>query len=87
MFGMEKGKKKKQEASPQANHTTFDLETEILHNASRRSELKTHLQKQIESLRERLREGENTQNFEHYTTLLRGYVACMKVVDRIAAKK
>lgn len=80
MFGMESGKKKKKVAD-----YTFDLEQDLKDPGKLRA-LKEGVEEKINQLKGMLRHGEDKQSFDQIQTLLHGYLAVQKVIQRVNRK-
>lgn len=79
MFGLEDQKKKKSE------EFVFDLEKEFK-TAKRHQEIKKHIDRQIQKIKETLRGGESKEEFDRFGVLLHGYTSLLKVMARFAPK-
>lgn len=79
MFGMESGKKKK------VAEYSFDLEEE-LKDPGRIRALKEKVEERIQQLKTMLRQGEDKKTFDQTQTLLHGYLAVLKVIQRVNRK-
>lgn len=77
MFGMEKKKKKKLPDWP------FDLELEVKDPSALRKR-KEEIASRVAELKAMLRQGEDKKSFDQAQTLLHGYLAMQKVVERAA---
>lgn len=80
MFGMESTKKKKK-----ATDYSFDLENELKDPGKLRA-LKEKVEARIQQLKALLRTGEDKKTFDQAQTLLHGYLAVQKVIQRINRK-
>lgn len=80
MFGMESGKKKK------VADYSFDLEND-LKDLGKLKALKEHIEEKIRQLKNMLRQGEDKKVFDQTQTLLHGYLAVQKVIQRVNQKK
>lgn len=80
MFGKEGGKKKSKIADYQ-----FDLELDLKDPGKSRA-LKEQVEERIQQLKTLLRQGEDKKSFDQTQTLLHGYLAVQKVVQRAARK-
>lgn len=80
MFGLENQKKKKP-----TEEFVFDLEKE-LKNPKKHQELREHIEKRIQKIKEVLRTGESKEEFDYFGLLLHGYNALLKVMSRVKAK-
>ena len=81
MFGLEGQKNGKKPALFQ-----FDLEKE-LENSRSRKEIKTKIEGRLQQIKEDLRSGEQKENYDQLGTLLQGYNALMKVIERVPSGK
>lgn len=79
MFGLEKQKKK------QPEEFVFDLEKE-LKSPQKNKELQAKVEKRIQAIKEKLRSGENQEEFDYFGVLLHGYTSLLKVMARISTK-
>ncbi|MCP5469552.1 MAG: DUF5398 family protein [Chlamydiales bacterium] len=79
MFGMESGKKKKMA------DFTFDLENDIKDPGKLRA-LKEQVEERIGQLKNMLRGGGEKAEFDDAQTLLHGYLAVQKVLQRVNRK-
>ena len=76
MFGLEKKPNNKKLFE-------FDLEKE-LHDPKKKKKIETEVSEKILELKNILRQGVNSDEvFEEYGSLLRGYAALQKVINRI----
>lgn len=82
MFGMDKKFKKKKGA---IEEWEFDLEKQ-LENPTELRKLKTHIENRIQQLKNLLRQGEDKQTFDSAQTMLHGYLAVQKVLQRLERK-
>ena len=73
MFGLEKG---------QMHHFEFDL-AQDLKNAKKKKETLSKIEKHVSELKEMLKNGSDSEEFEQYGVLLHGYSALKAVVERI----
>ncbi|NGX59407.1 MAG: hypothetical protein KR126chlam3_00558 [Chlamydiae bacterium] len=78
MFGMEKKPKE-----PFA----FDLEEELLKNPATAKALQKEIETRIIDLKNLLRQGAETEDFDEYGVLLHGYSALKKVLKKVLEKK
>jgi hypothetical protein len=74
-FSMEKGKKKKEILE-------FDMEKDLKDPANVRA-MKEKINGRVQELKAILRQGEDKKAFEETQTLLHGYLAAQKVIQRI----
>lgn len=79
MFGLENQKKKKSEPF------VFELEKEFK-DKSKHRELKTHIEEQLQKIKNQLQSGEEKKEFDEYGVLLYGYTSLLKVMARSLAK-
>ncbi|MGA8165231.1 MAG: DUF5398 family protein [Waddliaceae bacterium] len=79
MFGIDGQREKKGE------DFVFELETE-LKDPKKHREIKKHVEKRIESLKNFLRSGEKKEEFEKFGLILHGYTALLKVIARFQPK-
>ena len=77
MFGLEKKKKEVFE---------FDLEVELKKNPEKKTELLKEVEGLVTEIKNLLRSGADTKEFDSYGVLLHGYSALQKVVTRIQPK-
>lgn len=80
MFGMESDKKKKKTAD-----FSFDLEEDLKDPAKLRA-TKEQIETRISELKSLLRQGKDKKNFDQTQTLLHGYLALQKVIQRVNRK-
>lgn len=82
MFGMEKkfGKKK-----GKVEEWEFDLEQD-LQNPTELKKIKTTTEERILQLKNLLRQGGDKQTFDNAQTLLHGYLAVQKIIQRTTRK-
>lgn len=80
MFGMESGKKKTKVAE-----FNFDLENDVKDPGKMRA-LKEQVEERIAQIKNLLREGGEKETFEQAQTLLHGYLAVQKVLQRVNKK-
>lgn len=74
MYGMEK--------QPQEKFA-FDLEKEILEKPARGKQILEVVEKRINGIKKRLREGASEKEFDQLGILLHGYTALQKVLKKI----
>ena len=79
MFGMESGKQKK------VTDFLFDLETDIKDPGKLRA-MKEQIEARIAQLKGMLRSGAEQKDFDKVQTLLHGYLAVQKVMQRVNRK-
>ena len=77
MFGLEKKGNKPFE---------FDLEKELKKDEKRKKEVLDQIEKRTLELKEALREGRASENFDQCGVLLQGYAALGKVINRSCRK-
>lgn len=82
MFGMEKKSKKKKGA---VEDWDFDLEKQ-LENPTEMRKVKNQTEQRIQQLKNLLRQGEDKGTFDNAQTLLHGYLAVQKVLQRLGKK-
>jgi len=75
MFGLDK-----QKQPPLAQ---FDLESDLQQHPEKALELKSNIEKQVQELKTRLREGTSSKHFDELGAILHAYLAMQKVVERI----
>ncbi len=80
MFGM-KGEKK----TAKVADYMFDLENDLKDPGKLRA-LKEQVEERIQQLKKMLRQGEDKQAFDQTQTLLHGYLAVQKVIQRVNRK-
>lgn len=80
MFGMEGTKKKKK-----VEEYSFDLENELKDPGKLRA-LKERVEERIQQLKTLLRQGEDKNTFDQVQSLLHGYLAVQKVIQRVNRK-
>ncbi|NNM43409.1 MAG: DUF5398 family protein [Chlamydiae bacterium] len=78
MYGLEK--------SPKAPFQ-FDLEIELKKDPSKAKVMLKSVDEKIQEIKNILRQGKATEDFDNYGILLNGYVALQKVLKKIEAKK
>ncbi len=78
MFGLEK----KQRALFE-----FDLEKELKEDAQKKQALTKAVEEKIQEVKNILRQGSKTEDFDNYGILLHGYAALQKVINRMQTKK
>lgn len=77
MYGLEKKQKALFE---------FDLERELKEDSSKKKELISAVESNIQEIKDHLRKGASSADFEDYGVLLHGYTALQKVVNKISKK-
>jgi hypothetical protein len=80
MFGMQGGKKKKKVAD-----YSFDLEQDLKDPGKLRA-MKEQVEERINQLKGMLRQGGDKQSFDQIQTLLHGYLAVQRVIQRVNRK-
>lgn len=80
MFGMGSDKKKKKVAT-----VTFDLEEDLKDPGKLRA-MKEQIEERVAQLKGMLRQGEDKKSFDQTQTLLHGYLALQKVIQRVNRK-
>lgn len=80
MFGMESDKKKKK-----VTDYSFDLEQDLKDPGKLRA-MKEQVEERITQLKSMLRGGEDKKVFDEAQTLLHGYLAVQKVIQRVNRK-
>jgi len=78
MFGLEKKGKALFE---------FDLEKELKSNPSKTKDLLKSVENQIQEIKNILRQGTESEDFDRFGILLHGYAALQKVLTKVANKK
>ncbi len=78
MFGLEKKGKALFE---------FDLEKELRSNPSKAKDLLKGVENQIQEIKNTLRQGTESEDFDKFGILLHGYAALQKVLTKVANKK
>ena len=78
MFGLEKKGKALFE---------FDLEKELKENPSKAKDVLKTVEKRITDIKNTLRQGAGSEDFDKLGVLLHGYAALLKVLTKIANKK
>jgi hypothetical protein len=77
MFGMEKKQKALFE---------FDLEKELKQDPAKKQQLQKHVEENIQEIKNLLRQGASSADFDNYGILLHGYAALQKVANKITSK-
>lgn len=75
MYGMEKKPGQKFD---------FDLEKEIKEKPARGKEILAKIEKRVQDIKKKLREGQNEKDFDRFGILLHGYASLQKVLKKIA---
>jgi hypothetical protein len=65
----------------------FDLEKELKSNPSKAKDLLKIIEGQIQEIKNTLRQGTASEDFDKFGVLLHGYAALQKVLTKIANKK
>ena len=78
MFGLEKKGKSLFE---------FDLEKDLKASPEKIKELQKMVEDKIQEIKQALRQGSASSDFDNYGILLHGYAALQRVLTRIANKK
>lgn len=78
MFGLEKKQKALFE---------FDLEKELKEDATKKQQLSKTVETRIQEIKNILRQGSSSADFDNYGILLHGYAALQKIVNKIPSKK
>lgn len=78
MFGLEK--------KPQAPFE-FDLEVELKQDAAKKQKLLKEIEEKILEIKNILRQGAGSEDFDNYGILLHGYAALQKILNKIGTKK
>ena len=78
MFGLEKKERTLFE---------FDLEKELKSNPAKIKDLLKTVEGHIQEIKNTLRQGAQSEDFDKFGVLLHGYAALQKVLTRIANKK
>ncbi len=78
MFGLEKKGKPLFE---------FDLEKELKQDPAKAKALIKSIEEHIADLKNVLRQGSDSKDFDQYGIILHGYAALQKVVGKVAQKK
>ena len=78
MFGLEKKGKALFE---------FDLEKELKSNPSKAKDLLKTVENQIQEIKNILRQGTESEDFDRFGILLHGYAALQKVLTKVANKR
>lgn len=74
MFGLEKGKKALFE---------FDLEKELKNSPEKAKQTLRMVEEKIHEIKELLRKGEGSEEFEELGVILHGFVSLQKVLSKI----
>lgn len=65
----------------------FDLELDIKSDPVKAKKLMKEIEEKIHELKNLLRQGAETEDFDDYGVLLHGYAALQKVLNKVLAKK
>lgn len=79
MYGLEK--------KPKKGPVQFDLEIEFKENPTKAREINQSVEARINELKNLLRQGAETEDFDDYGVLLHGYAALQRVLKRLSHKK
>jgi hypothetical protein len=77
MFGLEDDKK-----APKGQEFSYELEKD-LKNSAQRKEIQTHVEQQIQKIKDILRGGDTKEEFDQFGLLLQGYESLLKVIARV----
>ncbi len=77
MFGLEKKTKALFE---------FDLEKELKQDPAKVQKLLKETEAKIQELKNRLRQGSSSKDYDEYGALLHGYSALLRVLNRVSKK-
>jgi len=80
MFGLEQGKGK---GKGKRDLFEFDLEKDLKNDPKKAQAISNQIDEKVKWLKEELRKGTATEDFETCGTLLHGYVAMQKVINRV----
>lgn len=78
MFGLEKQPK---------GPVQFDLELELKEDPAKARGLAKVIEERVGELKNLLRQGVETEDFDDYGVLLHGYAALQRVIKRLSQKK
>ncbi len=78
MFGLEKKPK---------GPVQFDLEIELKEHPEKAQKLSKEVDERIAKLKNLLRQGAETEDFDEYGVLLHGYASLQRVLKRLTQKK
>ena len=76
MFGLEK---KKQPKGP----FKFDLEVDLMTDPTKAKQILKDVEQKIQELKNLLRQGAETEDFDEYGIMLHGYAALQRVLNRV----
>lgn len=65
----------------------FDLEKELKGNPSKAKEILKVCEERIQDIKNTLRQGTDSGDYDNYGVLLHGYAALQKVLTKLANKK
>jgi hypothetical protein len=65
----------------------FDLEKELRDNPSKAKDLLKTIESRIQEIKNTLRQGTESEDFDKFGILLHGYAALQKVLTKLAIKK
>lgn len=65
----------------------FDLEKDLKSDPAKVQELKKTVEQRIQEIKGTLRQGSASAEFDNLGTILHGYAALQRVLNRIATKK
>jgi hypothetical protein len=65
----------------------FDLEKELKDNPSKAKDLLKTIEGRIQEIKNTLRQGTESEDFDKFGILLHGYAALQKVLTKLATKK
>jgi hypothetical protein len=77
MYGLEKNKRQLFE---------FDLEKDLKNNPSKKKEILKQIETRIQEIKNTLRSGSGSEDYDKLGVLLHGYAALQKVITKIAKK-
>lgn len=78
MFGLEKKQKALFE---------FDLEKELKTDAAKKQKLTKEVEEKTQEIKNILRQGASSADFDNYGVLLHGYAALQKVINKVSLPK
>lgn len=79
MFGMKRDKQ------PKVGDYSFDLEEDLKDPGKLRA-IREKVEERIQQLKNMLRQGGDQKSFDQFQTLLHGYLAIQKVIQRVNRK-
>jgi hypothetical protein len=65
----------------------FDLEKELKDNPSKTKDLLKTIEHRVQEIKNTLRQGTGSEDFDKFGILLHGYAALQKVLTKVANKK